>query len=265
MASYAIMTNTGRAKEAAALAAGTSLTMTEIAWGDGDHSPSGGETALQSETGRKAIQASGTVDGQTDAAFFEIELAVTDGPFTIREAGLFDADGDLLAIARYDPPVNKPLDSVSALLRLNVVFSDLESLVIVVPGTDAYVPAERRINTGLGLVGGGDLGSDLTLALDWEAKSFGSTDFDLLPNGRIEQWGIGATDAVDGTVGVTFPVAFPNACLNVTFGERNINQINANAHVIGYTNLTATGFDATAVNTGGNLVSSGFCWRAIGF
>lgn len=166
MAHIAIMTRTGRNKEAAALASGTGLTITEIAWGDGNRVPGGGETELQNEQGRKSVQGSGAVEGALNAAFFETLLDVEEGPFVIREAGLFDADGDMIAVAHYDPSVNKPKDTVSALLRIHVVFSDLENLVLNVRGTDAYVPTERRITTGDGLTGGGDLSHNLTLDLD---------------------------------------------------------------------------------------------------
>ncbi|KIC42242.1 hypothetical protein RA27_02310 [Ruegeria sp. ANG-R] len=161
------MTLVGRNKEAAALANGTPLTITEIAWGDGDNVPNGGETELINELGRKGIQGSGSVPEALNTAFFEILLDVEEGPFVIREAGLFDSDGDLIAICYYDPPVNKPKDTVSALMRIHVVFSDLQNLILQVVGTDAYVPVERLISAGSGLLGGGDMGDDRSLAVDF--------------------------------------------------------------------------------------------------
>lgn len=170
MSSYALMTNTGRNKEAAALANATALDIAEIAWGDGDYTPSGDETALVNEQGRKAVQGSGTVDSALNTAFFEILLDETEGPFVIREAGLFDAVGDLIAIARFDPAVNKPVNTVSALIRINVVFLDLENLVLVVESAEAYVPAERRVIAGTGLTGGGALDEDRTLVADFASS-----------------------------------------------------------------------------------------------
>ena len=144
MSSYALMTNLGRNKEAASLAAGTALTMTEIAWGDGNRIPAGGETTLENEQGRKAINANGVLAEALNTAFFEVALDAAEGPFVIREAGLFDADGDMIAIARFDPPVNKPVNSVTALIRMNVVFSDLENLVLTVKQDNTFVPAMPR-------------------------------------------------------------------------------------------------------------------------
>lgn len=167
MSSYGIMTNVGRNKEAAALANSTPLSITEIAWGDGERSPGGGETALLNEQGRKAVQGTGLVQGNQNSAYFEVQLTAAEGPFTIREAGLFDADGDMIAIVQYDPPVNKPQGSVAALLRINIVFSDLQNLNLNIQGIDAYAPADRAINAGAGLSGGGDLAADRTISVDF--------------------------------------------------------------------------------------------------
>ncbi|WP_116131190.1 phage tail protein [Tropicimonas sp. IMCC34043] len=167
----ALITDVGRNKEAAALANGTELAISEIAWGSGVPPMSGAETALANETGRKAVQAQGVVPGHTDTTFFEIELTAGEGPFTIREAGLFDADGELFAIACYDTPVYKPVDLATVVLRMNVVFSDLDNLVIVVPSSDAYVPVERLVDTGSGLTGGGSLAQNRTLAVDFATQA----------------------------------------------------------------------------------------------
>ena len=171
MAQFAIMTQTGRNKEAAALAGGTALNITEIAWGDGDRLPGGNETTLQNEQGRKAVQGSGTVDGALNTAFFEILLDVEEGPFVIREAGLFDADGDMIAVAHYDPSVNKPKDTVSAVLRIHVLFSDLQNLILQVVSTNAFVPTERTITAGTGLSGGGALSADRSLSVDFATSA----------------------------------------------------------------------------------------------
>lgn len=134
--SFALMTNLGRAKEAAALANSTAVVITHIAIGDGTTVPSGGETALYHEVARKAISGHGTVAGSTNVAYFDIFLAAAEGPYTIREAGLYDDAGDLIAIARYDPPINKPVpasgQTVEGTVRLEVAFSNIASVTIVV-------------------------------------------------------------------------------------------------------------------------------------
>lgn len=182
---FGILTNTGRNKEAAALANGTPLTVTQMAWGDSARVPSGGEVALQNEQGRKPVQASGLVPNANNTAFFDIFLDENEGPFTIREVGLFDADGDMIGIAHFDPAVAKPLNTVTALIRVHVLFSDLENLVLKIQSVNAFVPAERRIDTGNGLTGGGDLSANRTLAADFattaEARAGVSTTKVLSP------------------------------------------------------------------------------------
>ncbi|MFZ5736862.1 MAG: phage tail protein [Pseudomonadota bacterium] len=134
--SFALLTNLGRAKEAAALANATTIEITHIAIGDGATVPSGGEIALYNELARKTISGHGTVAGADNVAYFDCYLAAADGPYTIREAGLYDADGDMIAIAHYDPPINKPVPSsgqtVEGTVRLEVAFSNIATVVIVV-------------------------------------------------------------------------------------------------------------------------------------
>ncbi|WP_368649570.1 phage tail-collar fiber domain-containing protein [Brucella intermedia] len=133
---FALMTNLGRAKEAAAIANGTAVVITHIAIGDGTTVPSGGETALYHEVARKAISGHGTVVGASNVAYFDIFLEADEGPYTIREAGLIDQDGDLIAIARYDPPISKPIPSsgqtVEGTIRLEVAFSNIANITIIV-------------------------------------------------------------------------------------------------------------------------------------
>jgi len=179
MPTYSILTTTGKNMEAAALAAGEPLIITDIAFGDGDYAPTGGETQLMNELDRRPVQASGTVAGAPNTAFFEILLAADDGPYTIREAGLY-SETSLIAIIKYDPPINKPIpasgQTVEALLRLHVVFSDLENLVLRIEAINAFVSAERKIDTSDGIAGGGDLAEDRThkLAVQTLAEIAGS-------------------------------------------------------------------------------------------
>lgn len=136
--SFALMTTLGRAKEAAAFASGGTVEITHIAIGDGATVPSGGETALYKEVARKPIVGHGVVAGAANVAYFDCFLAAEDGPYTISEAGLFDSAGDLIAIARYDPPIAKPIpasgQTVEGTIRLEVAFSNVANITIVVDG-----------------------------------------------------------------------------------------------------------------------------------
>lgn len=143
---FTLLTNKGRSKEAAALANNSSIQVSHIAIGDGATVPSGGETQLYHELARKPIFANGLVSGATDTAYFEIYLTADEGPYTIREAGLFDAEGDLLAIAHYDPPIAKPTpesgQTVEGTIRLQVQFSNTDNIVVKVDSS-IKIPLQR--------------------------------------------------------------------------------------------------------------------------
>ena len=143
---FTLLTNKGRSKEAAALANNSSIQVSHIAIGDGATVPSGGETQLYHELARKPIFANGLVSGATDTAYFEIYLNADEGPYTIREAGLFDAEGDLLAIAHYDPPIAKPTpesgQTVEGTIRLQVQFSNTDNIVVKVDSS-IKIPLQR--------------------------------------------------------------------------------------------------------------------------
>ena len=49
---------------------------------------------------------------------------------------------------------------------------------------------------------------------DGFSKSFGTSGYQKLPSGLIIQWGTGLT-AADGSLKVTFPIAFPTACVGI--------------------------------------------------
>lgn len=144
--SFALMTTLGRAKEAAAIANAGTIEITHIAIGDGATVPSGGETELYNEVDRKAISGHGVVVGASNTAYFDIFLAADDGPYTITEAGLIDADGDLIAIARYNPAINKPTpdsgQTIEGTIRLEVAFSNA-SVVNVIVAPEMQVALQR--------------------------------------------------------------------------------------------------------------------------
>ncbi len=166
-----IITNAGRNAVAAALANNTPITVTEIAFGTADRFPTGGESALTSEVLRKAVLTHGvTEDGKS---FFDARLEAEDGPFVLYEIGLFDAAGTLLFIGRIEG-FNKlvMLDQPVTLdMRVYVLTSQFQNVVVQIDTSFAFVPAARTITASGGLSGGGDLSQDRELSLD-----FGSLD-----------------------------------------------------------------------------------------
>lgn len=181
--SFAMMTATGRAREAAALAGNTTVQITHIAIGDGATIPAGGETQLYHEVARKPITGSGTVAGAANVAWFDIFLAAAEGPYTIREAGLIASNGDLIAIAHYDPPINKPVpasgQTVEGTVRLEVAFSDVTSINVVIDPT-LQVTIQRLTVTPFIPV------SSMTTTAPPGAPSAG--DIYLIPAGATGAW-----------------------------------------------------------------------------
>jgi len=90
------------------------------------------------------------------------------------------------------------------------------------------------------------------------------------PDGIIEQWGVYMmTTTSEITRNVTFPIAFPNGCWNVTVSDINSNSINKIGQdmyaQVNQGSLSNTGFSVFIQHPGGNSNSwTGMYWRAIG-
>lgn len=99
---YALLTNQGAAKLANAAALGTKVDIKEMAVGDGGGTlptPDAAQTKLIGEK-RRAQLNSLTIDAANSSQIIaEQIIPAEDGGFWIREIGLYDADGVLLAVA----------------------------------------------------------------------------------------------------------------------------------------------------------------------
>jgi hypothetical protein len=148
MSYLATITTLGLAKIADAIANNTPLNLTTMKVGDGN-----GNATTPSETDSDLVRSvySGTPNyintDPTDGSRVICELIVpaAEGGFTIREIGVFDSDGDLIAIAQF-PPVYKPLPSEGATLdlvaRLFLVVSNTEAITLQID--TAVVVATRQ-------------------------------------------------------------------------------------------------------------------------
>lgn len=107
---FAILTNLGAAKLANATALGTQLEITHMAVGDGGGGlpiPNPAQTALIGERRRAAINLL-TIDPLNNSQIISEQVIPEDvGGWWIREVGLFDKDGSLVAIANC-PETYKP-------------------------------------------------------------------------------------------------------------------------------------------------------------
>lgn len=108
---FTILTASGRNKLAAATATATPLALTQMAVGDGDngayYSPTEAQTVLKHEVWRGAINHL-AVDAN-NPNWIVAELVIPDdvGGFYIREVGLFDSAGTMIAVGKF-PESYKP-------------------------------------------------------------------------------------------------------------------------------------------------------------
>lgn len=109
-----IITNAGTAKIAEAIASGVALRVTTAAAGDGngaDYTPDPTQIALRREVWRGPIVYSEIDPAEPKMVNVRLIIPPEDGGFTVREAGLLDEAGTLLAVCnlpatkrRFTPP-----------------------------------------------------------------------------------------------------------------------------------------------------------------
>lgn len=117
------ITNAGAAKIAAAITSGRPYSITEAAVGDGGgmyYKPTYAQTELRNEVWRGLILSS-EVD-PTSANMINVRFALPPevGGFTVREAGLFDADGDMLAVCNL-PDTRKDASTTGSIGKLTII------------------------------------------------------------------------------------------------------------------------------------------------
>jgi len=151
---FAILTNVGAAKQANADALGVPWKLTDMGVGDAngtDPVPSAAQTSLINEWRRRPLNQL-FIDPVNPAVIVAEQVIPADeGGFWIREIGLYDADGDLVAVANC-PPSFKPIMSQGSgrtqVVRMNFIVSSTGNITLkidpsVVLATREYV--ERRI------------------------------------------------------------------------------------------------------------------------
>ncbi|WMM24037.1 phage tail protein [Tissierella sp. MB52-C2] len=107
---YTILTKIGKAKIANASALGNKVNFTHFALGDGNgdyYNPTESQTELRKEVWRGNIGQIVVDENNPSWIVLETIIPADVGGFTIREAGVFDSEGNLLAIGKY-PETYKP-------------------------------------------------------------------------------------------------------------------------------------------------------------
>jgi len=146
----ALLTNIGAAKLAKATALGTKVEITQLAVGDGNGvlpTPNPAQTALVHELRRAPLNLL-TVDPANASQIIAEQVIPEDvGGWWIREIGLFDKDGDMVAIANcaetYKPQLQEGSGRVQV-IRVILIVSSTEAVTLkidpsVVLATRQYV------------------------------------------------------------------------------------------------------------------------------
>jgi phage-related tail fiber protein len=148
MAFYTILTDIGKAKLANATALGTVVSLTEIAVGDGGGvvtSPKTTDTSLVNEVWRAALNNISIDSNNANWIVAEGYIPSTDGNFTVREVGLFDFDGDMIAVGNYPDTYKPTLDTGSAKdLYIKVIIEVSDADVVELKIDPSVVLATRK-------------------------------------------------------------------------------------------------------------------------
>ena len=144
---YTLLTNIGKAKLANATALGTTVQLTHIAVGDGNGAaitPIDTATLLTHEVWRAALNSIAVDPANTNWIVAEGYIPSTSGGFTVREVGLFDIDGDLIAIGNYPDTYKPTLASGSAKdLYIKVIIEVTNSSTVTLKIDPAVVLSTR--------------------------------------------------------------------------------------------------------------------------
>lgn len=148
MAFYTILTDIGKAKLANATALGTAVSLKDIAVGDGGGvavQPATTDTALTNEVWRAALNNISIDSSNENWVVAEGYIPSTDGDFTVREVGLFDVDGDMIAVGNYPDTYKPTLASGSAKdLYIKVIIEVSDAGVVELKIDPAVVLSTRK-------------------------------------------------------------------------------------------------------------------------
>lgn len=138
---FTIFTTIGLARLAAAQVSGTPLVFTHVAIGDGGGSPitpNPSMTGLVAERARFPVNSISLAPDAANTVRVEALIPAGSGGFTVREAGIFSAANELIAIASY-PPVALPLPGdgawVQGYVRLLLVYAVVSAIAITIDGS----------------------------------------------------------------------------------------------------------------------------------
>ncbi|HCI3059864.1 TPA: phage tail protein [Pseudomonas aeruginosa] len=183
-----LLTDIGAAALIAASEAGKKWQPTHMLIGDAggapgetaDPIPSAAQTKLIRQRYRAQLNRLFVSEQSANVLVAELVLPMAIGGFWIREIGLEDADGKFVAVANCPPSFKASVESGSArtqTIRVQIILTGMEHVELIIDdgivyATQDWVTAKvaadfkgRKVLAGNGLVGGGDLSADRTIAL----------------------------------------------------------------------------------------------------
>nr|EKU4112792.1 phage tail protein [Pseudomonas aeruginosa] len=183
-----LLTDIGAAALIAASEAGKKWQPTHMLIGDAggapgetaDPIPSAAQTKLIRQRYRAQLNRLFVSEQSANVLIAELVLPMAIGGFWIREIGLEDTDGKFVAVANCPPSFKASVESGSArtqTIRVQIILSGMEHVELIIDdgivyATQDWVTAKvaadfkgRKVLAGNGLVGGGDLSADRTIAL----------------------------------------------------------------------------------------------------
>ncbi|MFU2475087.1 phage tail protein [Pseudomonas aeruginosa] len=233
-----LLTDIGAAALIAASEAGKKWQPTHMLIGDAggapgetaDPIPSAAQTKLIRQRYRAQLNRLFVSEQSANVLVAELVLPMAIGGFWIREIGLEDADGKFVAVANCPPSFKASVESGSArtqTIRVQIILSGMEHVELIIDdgivyATQDWVTAKvaadfkgRKVLAGNGLVGGGDLSADRTIALPasgvgagtYRAVTVNANGIVTAGSNPTTLGGYGITDALHASDAVTTPTA----------------------------------------------------------
>ncbi|MCU9033150.1 phage tail protein [Pseudomonas aeruginosa] len=195
-----------------------------------DPIPSAAQTKLIRQRYRAQLNRLFVSEQSANVLIAELVLPMAIGGFWIREIGLEDADGKFVAVANCPPSFKAGVESGSArtqTIRVQIIISGMEHVELIIDdgivyATQDWVKAKvaadfkgRKVMAGNGLVGGGDLSADRTIALPasgvgagtYRAVTVNANGIVTTGSNPTTLGGYGITDALHASEAVTTPTA----------------------------------------------------------
>lgn len=154
---YSILTAVGLAKIANAQVSGNKVDLTQIAVGDGGgtyYNPTQNDTHLKNEVWRGNIGSVEIDPENPNWIVIESYIPSTVGGFTVREVGIFDAEGDMIAIGKYPETFKPSLEegaSKDLLLRMIIEVTNASAVTLKIdPGV--IIASRKYVDEKVGVV-----------------------------------------------------------------------------------------------------------------